>query len=200
MGAVNAEAAVNWCDTCQNKLPKSAPKCDHDRKRWTRVSKEEIQGGGSNHKMNRTNEWGSPEASGGVIEDLCLRGRLLDFVSISAATWQRDEDLVGQISKGLPGQFLLQVVFGWKVPEDTCTNHTSRVSAKVTFMPHFLVVSLIILQSLILTCWETGLFALLQRVGWADQHHWLTSTCSVQGYVQQLVSLASYKHSKWVDN
>lgn len=124
---------------------------------WTRVNEEEIhfdEGACYNHKGRRTNEWGSPEASGGVVEDLCLRGCLLDFISFSAAAWQRNEDLVGQFRKGLPGQFLLQVVFGWKVPQDTYTNHTSRVSAKVTCMPHFLVVSLIIWQSLTLTCWE----------------------------------------------
>lgn len=199
MVVVNAGAAVNWSDTCQDKLAKSATKCDHDRKIWRRVNEEEIhfyEGACCNHKGKRTNEWGSPEASGGVVEDLCLRGCLLDFISFSAAAWQRNEDLVGQIRKGLPGQFLLQVVFGWKVPQDTCTNHTSRVSAKVTFMSRFLVVSLIIWQSLTLTCWETGLFAFLQRAWWEDQHHWLTSICSVRGYVQQLISLALHKDSK----
>lgn len=51
---------------------------------------------------HRDKTWGAPEASCGVVEDFCLRGRLTDFVSVSAAR-QGDEDPLSQLRKCLPG-------------------------------------------------------------------------------------------------
>lgn len=70
-------------------------------------------------KMKR----GTPETSCGVVEDLPLRSRKL---AVRLSLGQGDEDLVCQLRERLPSQFLLQVVFGRKIPQDTCTGRQRR--------------------------------------------------------------------------
>lgn len=119
---VKAPVAVSW-NMSWSVLPEQVRQKQMllREKKQARMNQNEIQ-------FNDTDTWGVPEASCGVVEDVCLRGGLIDVLRVSAA-WQWDEDLVSQLRKCLPGQFLLQIVFGRKVPQDTCSHkHQGRVS------------------------------------------------------------------------